>query len=76
VPSGAIAIDRATVTVCASSSWASSAELRTPQFNGVGWHRGAGGGIWVSLFNSAVLSASVGSSKEQAQFVLATGFLF
>jgi DNA repair exonuclease SbcCD nuclease subunit len=40
------------------------------------WHRGAGGGLWISLFDSLVLTGSVGFSSEQEHYVVSMGFLY
>lgn len=40
------------------------------------WHRGYGGGIWLTPYNSLAITASYGISDEYEAFLLAFGFLF
>ncbi len=40
------------------------------------WHRGIGGGFWLTPFNLAVLSTEVGVSEEETLFYVRLGFLF
>ena len=40
------------------------------------WHRGVGGGIWLTPFNLAVISAEVGTSQEETLFYIRLGHLF
>lgn len=40
------------------------------------WHTGHGGGLWFSVFDVAVISATLGYSKEETPFNLRFGFLF
>jgi len=40
------------------------------------WHQGYGGGLWVSVFNTFVLTGTVGFSEEGTFFKVETGFLF
>ena len=40
------------------------------------WHQGFGGGVWVSPFNTTVVSAEVGHSREETLFYIRLGFMF
>ena len=40
------------------------------------WHRGLGGGAWVSVFGTVVVRGSVGFSEEERHYEVGTGFLF
>lgn len=40
------------------------------------WHKGFGGGLWVTPFNMAAVTTEVGHSKEGTLFYIRLGFLF
>lgn len=40
------------------------------------WHQGYGGGVWTSLFDTVVITGTVGFSKEDTAFSLRFGFLY
>lgn len=40
------------------------------------WHKGYGGGVWLNAFDSLLINAAVGFSKEDTIFTVKTGFLF
>ncbi|MBC3540511.1 BamA/TamA family outer membrane protein [Rufibacter sediminis] len=40
------------------------------------WHRGYGGGVWISPLNQVVLSLGYATSPEQSQLLLRAGFQF
>ncbi len=40
------------------------------------WHQGYGGGLWMSLFNAAIINGTIGFSKEDHIFSLKLGFLY
>ncbi len=40
------------------------------------WHKGYGGGIWFNAFDSFLINAAVGFSKEDTIITVKTGFLF
>jgi hypothetical protein len=40
------------------------------------WHRGFGGGLWITPFNLAAVTTEVGHSKEGTLFYIRLGFLF
>lgn len=40
------------------------------------WHQGYGGGVWISVFDIAMLTATMGFSKEDTTFLLKFGFFF
>jgi predicted phosphodiesterase len=40
------------------------------------WHKGFGGGLWLTPFNLAAVTAEVGHSKEGTLFYVRLGFLF
>jgi hemolysin activation/secretion protein len=40
------------------------------------WHKGVGGGIWLTPFNMGVLAAELAHSKDGDMFYIRLGFLF
>jgi hypothetical protein len=44
--------------------------------NSTRWHRGYGGGIWLTPFNAVVVSAMYGFSPEGGIPILRVGFFF
>jgi hypothetical protein len=40
------------------------------------WHQGYGGGIWLNIFDSFLVSGGIGFSEEGSIFTVKAGFLF
>ncbi|MGV3541455.1 MAG: BamA/TamA family outer membrane protein, partial [Rufibacter sp.] len=40
------------------------------------WHRGYGGGVWLSPLNQVVISVGLAASEEENMFMVRAGFLF
>ena len=47
-----------------------------PSGNSNAWHKGFGGGLWLTPFNLAAVTAEVGHSTEGTLFYMRLGFLF